>query len=565
MSFKKLPYGKSNFADLIESGFAYVDKTRFIELLENENNSYQFFIRPRRFGKSLFLSALEHYYDINTKDNFETLFGNLYIGKNKTPEQGMYAVMNFDFSGLDTSNLENFKKTFLGKIQNSLIDFFRRYKNLFPNAEEDIKHIKEKDLSVNALTIAYTAANDVGVPIFAVIDEYDHFANNLIAMGDTYKNEVGKTGIVRSFYEALKEGTKSVVRRIFITGISPMMVNDLTSGFNMATDYSLFPKYNEMLGFTKKEVEWLIQETGVDKTKIKVNMETYYNGYMFNDEAENRVYNSQMVLFLFNQIQMLGKQPKDIVDTNLQTDYSRLRSLAENENNREKLLQIMKDDGIFGEVIQKFSLEKLNCDEYFVSLLFYLGMLTNGGNIKGRNWLKIPNYSIRTLYWEYAVSFVQDIEKKQISKLDLSEVMSKMAYDGDFKAYLDFFTETYLKRLSNRDLINFDEKYIKLMLLSTLFTSGFYLPISENENINGYADIYLQKSLSTQDMKFEYVFELKYLKTDAKTSEKETKLAEALEQLEKYKKDPRFANRNDIKFVAIVFEGKSDYVARELV
>jgi hypothetical protein len=143
--------------------------------------------------------------------------------------------------------------------------------------------------------------------------------------------------------------------------------------------------------------------------------------------------------------------------------------------------------------------------------------------------------------------------------------MSKMAYDGDFKSYLDFFTENYLKRISNRDLINFDEKFIKLMLLSTLFTSGFYLPVSESENINGYTDIYLQKSISAQDMKFEYIFELKYLKTGAKTSEKEAKLAEASAQLEKYKKDARFAKRNDIKFIAIIFEGKSDYTARELI
>jgi len=561
MTFKKLPYGNSNFADLIESGYAYVDKTRFIEYLENENNRFQFFIRPRRFGKSLFLSALEHYYDINTKDKFETLFGNLYIGKNKTPEQGSYLILNFDFSGLDTSNLENFKKTFLGKIQNSIINFFRRYKNLFPNAEEDIKHIKEKDLSVNALATAYTAASDVGVSIFVIIDEYDHFANNLIAMGDTYKKEVGKTGIVRSFYEALKDGTKSVVRRIFITGISPIMLNDLTSGFNMADNLSLDVIYNEMLGFTKEEVEWLMQEAGVDKTKIKVDMETYYNGYLFNQDAENRVYNSQMVLYLFNQILRLGKQPKDVVDKNLQTDYERLRRLAENENNRERLLQIIKDDGIFGEVVEKFSLEKLNSEEYFVSLMFYLGMLTNGGTVQGRTWLKIPNYSIKTLYWDYVVSYAQD--KERISTLDLTEVISKMAYRGDFKAYFDFFVENFLKRLSNRDLISFDEKYIKIMLLSSLFTSRFYLPVSEAENVNGYTDIYLQKNPFVQDLKFEYVFELKYLKSKTTAKEKKSKLAEALKQLEKYKKDTRFANRNNIKFVAIVFEGKDNYEAEE--
>ena len=560
MSLKKLPYGKSNFADLIESGYAYVDKTRFIEFLENENNGYQFFIRPRRFGKSLFLSTLENYYDLNGKEKFQKIFGNLYIGKNPTKERNSYAIIKFNFSGLDTSGHEEFIKSFLNRIEQCVNMFFNNYRNIFADAENLSKIILEQKPGIGALDFAYNSARSAKIPIFAIVDEYDHFANDLIAMGEKYSGNVKRGGIVRTFYEQLKAGTDSVVRRIFITGISPMMLNDLTSGFNMSTDYSLFPKYNEMLGFTKEEVEQLMQETGVDKNLIKVDMETYYNGYMFNEEAENKVYNPQMVLFLFNQILQLGKQPKDIVDTNLQTDYARLRRLAENENNRELLLQIIKDGGIFGEVIQKFSLEKLNSDEYFISLMFYLGMLTNGGSIKGRNWLKIPNYSIKTLYWEYAVSYAQGFEKKQVSVLDLSEVMSKMAYDGDFKSYLDFFTENFLKRLSNRDLMNFDEKYIKVMLLSSLFASRFYLPISESENINGYTDIYLQKSFFALDMKFEYVFEIKYLKSGATASEKEAKLAEALAQLEKYKKDVRFANRNDIKFIAIVFEGKGDYI-----
>jgi hypothetical protein len=350
---------------------------------------------------------------------------------------------------------------------------------------------------------------------------------------------------------------------MFITGISPMMVNDLARGCNMSTDYSLDVLYNEMLGFTKEEVALLMQETGIDKNLITVDMEAYYNGYLFNKNAENKVYNSQMVLFLCNQIQRLGRQPEEIIDKNLQTDYSRLRTLAESGNNRERLLQILKDGGIFGEVIKTFSMERLNSEEYFISLLFYLGMLTNCGQIEGENWLKIPNYSIRTLYWEYAVSYAQDFEKKQIITMDLSRVISKMAFHGDYKSYLDFFTEHFLKRLSNRDLMHFDEKYIKVMLLASLFTSHFYLPVSESETINGYTDMYLQKSLSVPDLKFEYVFEIKYVKSGSSAKEKEAKLIEALEQLEKYKKDPRFANKKELRFIAIVFAGKGDYTAQE--
>jgi len=555
---KKLPYGQSNFADLIARNYAYVDKTRYVELLENENNTFQFFIRPRRFGKSLFLSVLENYYDLSRKDKFKDLFKELYIGKNPTPEQGKYAVIQFDFSGLNTESHEEFKKSFSMRVQNVVIAFFNRYRAYFPNAEATVQNLNETGLA--AIDVAYNSATAANIPIFVIIDEYDHFANNLIAMGKTYKDEVKAGGIVRTFYESLKAGTKSVVQRIFITGISPMMLNDLTSGFNMATDCSLFPKYNEMFGFTKEEVEWLMKETGVDKNLIKVDMEAYYNGYMFNNNGKNKVYNSQMILYLFNQILQLGEQPSQIIDTNLQTDYERLRRLAENENNREKLLQITRDGGIFGNIIEKFSLDKLNSDEYFVSLLFYLGMLTNGGVVEGQTYLKIPNYSIKTLYWEYAVSYVQGMEKTQISVLDLSKVLREMAFRGNIKPYLDFFADNFLKRLSNRDLMNFDEKYIKVMLLSTLFISKLYLPVSEDENINGYTDIYLQKHPAIPDIKFEYVFEVKYAKTDATEADIKAKFAEAEEQIEKYKKDPRFAGREDLKFVALVFKGKGELI-----
>jgi hypothetical protein len=530
---KKIPYGQSNFADLIERNYAYVDKTRFIEMLENENNTYQFFIRPRRFGKSLFLSILENYYGLGKSD---TLFKDLYIGKNPTPEKNKYAILKFNFSGLDTDNHDDFRKSFSKRVQESVRLFLEKYKSIFSNSENLLNSLDKNPPGVGALDLAYAAVSNVNVPIFAIIDEYDHFANNLIAMGKTYKDEVKAGGIVRTFYELLKAGTDSVVKRIFITGINPMMINDLTSGFNMATDYSLFPKYNEMFGFTSEEVGWLMQETGVDKTLIKFDMEAYYNGYMFSENGKHKVYNSQMILYLFNQVLLLGEQPAQIIDTNLQTDYERLRRLAENENNREILLQIIQDGGIYGNIIEKFSLDKLESEEYFISLLFYLGMLTNGGMKRGRTWLKIPNYSIRTLYWEYAVSYVQHLEKTQTSTMQLSETIENMAYDGNIKPYLDFFTENFLKRLSNRDLQNFDEKYIKVMLLATLFISRLYLPISEDENINGYTDIYLQKHPAIKDIKYEYVFEIKYAKTDATDAEISAKIIEAEMQIENIKK-----------------------------
>jgi hypothetical protein len=555
----------SNFADLITSGYAYVDKTRYVELLENENNRFQFFIRPRRFGKSLFLSVLENYYDLNRKDRFDSLFNNLYIGKHPTPEQGTYAVIQFDFSGLNTDSHEEFKRSFLDRVQENVNMFFDRYQNIFANAAEQSQTIRERNPGIGALDFVYRAAASADIPIFVIIDEYDHFANNLIAMGETYIKEVKAGGIVRAFYESLKTGTKSVVKRIFITGITPMMINDLTSGFNMSTDYSLYPKYNEMFGFTREEVEWLMQETGVDKNLIKVDMESYYNGYMFDTDGQDKVYNSQMILFLFNQILMTGKQPKEIVDTNLQTDYGRLRRLAENENNREKLLKIAVNGKVAANLVKKFSLEELHNENYFISLLFYMGMLTTGETIEGQTYLKIPNYSIQTLYWTYIVSYTQSLEERHANTSEeFFTLVREMAFRGDIKSYLDYFVENFLKRLSNRDLINFDEKYIKAILLSTLFLSDFYLPVSESEVTEGYTDIYLQKHPALPDIKYEYILEIKYVKTNAAATEKEAKFAEAQAQIEKYKKDARFAGRDNMKFVAIVFEGKGNYEAKEL-
>jgi len=423
---KKLPYGQSDFVKIMGKNYVYVDKTRYIELLENENNTYQFLLRPRRFGKSLFLSVLDHYYNLNAQNKFEALFGGLYIGRNPTAERGMYAVLKFNFSGLDTETPETFRKSFSGAVQERVIGFLEAYKSIFPDTERAMK----QDLGIGALGVAFTAAQNADIPIFVIIDEYDHFANNLIAMGKAYKDEVKAGGLVRSFFESLKIATDSVVKRIFITGVSPMMLNDLTSGFNIATDYTLFPKYNEMFGFTRDDVELIMAEAGINRDLIKVDMEAYYNGYAFSEYAGNKVYNSQMILYLFNMVMQLGEQPKQIVDTNLKTDYGRLRRLADGEGNRQKLLQIILNGKIAVSIKEKFSVDDLQNEDYFVSLLFYLGMLTIEPG-EEQIYLKIPNYSIKTLYWEYMAEYLKSTEEGVIDSGRLEETVRNLACDGD--------------------------------------------------------------------------------------------------------------------------------------
>ena len=556
---KRLPYGNSNFERLILENYAFVDKTKFIEMLENENNSHQFFIRPRKFGKSLFFSMLSHYYDILGNDRFYELFGGLYIGENPTSRKNSYAVMEFDFSGLDTSSPENFKKSFEQNVRQTVCIFLEKYQSIFVRAIELIRHINRNLEGIGSLRTAYGAALAANVKIFVLIDEYDHFANDLIAMGveDVYKKMVQSNGIVRDFYETLKIGTKSVVDRIFITGISPVMIDDLTSGFNIADNLTLEQRYNNMMGFTPQEVEQLMNETGVNRDLINVDMERYYNGYLFHKEGADRVYNPSMILYFFNQIINNQKVPEKIIDDNLKTDYGRLQRLTQNEANREMLLQIVKDGGIVTEVKSKFSIDNLFDDEYFVSLLFYMGLLTIEKPLMGMVRLCIPNYSIKTVYWEYIMKSAQINAGFVINTAELNRAITALALDGQAKPFVEYVTRNIFNKLSNRDLRKFDEKYIKIMLLGCLFQSRVYIPVSEIETNTGYVDIYLIRSPLVPEVKYEWIFELKYLKASEKSLA--THRLDAKKQLLNYGSSTMMKDRKDVKKAVILFIGKNKY------
>jgi hypothetical protein len=352
-----------------------------------------------------------------------------------------------------------------------------------------------------------------------------------------------------------------VVSRIFLTGISPMMMNDLTSGFNIASNFSLDLPYNEMLGFTRDEVDALIDVSGIDRALITVDMEHYYNGYLVNKRATTRVYNPTMALYCLSQIQRTKLPPEEIIDNNLRTDYSRLRRLAENEHNRAILLDIMKNDAVSAEIVTSFSIDEMYREQYFVSLLFYMGLITIDRIDRGMTVLKIPNYSIRTIYWEYIELFTRNLNADiMLNTHEERSAIESLAYNGDPSPYISYMSKNIFQRLSNRDLIGFDEKYIKLMLLSGLFRSRLYVPDSEKEVEHGYIDIYLQRSPLLPEVPYEWVWELKYLKKDEAT---EAKVAATLEaaraQLEKYRASALFAGRDDVKFAALLFIGKEAY------
>jgi len=556
---KKLPCGNSNFESVMLENYAYVDKTKYIELLERENNKNHFFIRPRKFGKSLFFSMLSCYYDMLRAGQFQDLFGKLYIGTHPTPRKNSYAVMRFDFSGIDTMTPENFIKSFGQNVQDTVCYFLEKYQSVFPRAKECLEHINRNSEGIGSLRKAFTAAMVADVKIFVIIDEYDHFANDLIAMGvdEVYKKMVRANGIVRDFYETLKIGSADAVGRIFITGISPVMMDDLTSGFNIAANLTLEERYNNMMGFTIEEVEQLIDETGVNRDFINVDMQRYYNGYLFNEDATDRMYNPSMMLYFFNQIINNRKVPKNIIDDNLKTDYGRLQRLTQNEANREMLLQIVKDEGIVTTIHSTFSIDALYRDKYFVSLLFYMGLLTIDKPTLAGVQLRIPNYSIKTVFWEYIMDMAQENARFAIHIAELERAITALALDGQAKPFIDYIVRNIFNRLSNQDLKNFDEKYIKIMLLNSLFQSNVYVPVSEMETNTGYVDIYLQRSPLLPQVKYEWIFELKYFKAHKKPTDADRN--DAKKQLQNYSSSHIMKDRKDLKKAVILFIGKNKY------
>ena len=557
----KLPYGISDFRALREEGYLYIDKTSYIEKLENLSAKYLFFIRPRRFGKSLFLSTLSHYYDINQTNNFEKLFGDLYIGQNPTKLRNSYLILKLNFSGLNTDNEDRLENSFRLSLIDAIFDCLDRYKKYFDNGLEIKARIKDIEDIGAILSIFITAVKKLEQKVYLIIDEYDHFANDIIAMGESkfYKNIIRATGFVRDFYETVKIGTESVIDRIFITGISPIMLDDLTSGFNIASNLTMNPILNEMLGFTEDEVNRIISEFNMIDDKLSlVELKNNYNGYLFNHRGKKRVYNPDMVLYFFNQWQMTGFYPEDLIDENVKTDYGRLNRLVSNEENRWVLEEIILNEGIVADLVTKFSFDRMYDDEYFVSLLFYMGLLTIDRRERMRLFLKIPNYVVKTIFWEYIEKSLESRFEIRLSTNELRKSIENLAYDGQIKPYIDYISENVLKRLSNRDLQNFDEKYIKVILFSYLVDSKAYKPVSEREVEKGYIDIYLEKDLRMPDVEYEWIIELKYLKKSDRDKLDEVK-AEGLKQLEDYARSKSFEDREKVKKVLLVFVGKEEY------
>jgi Predicted AAA-ATPase len=299
MQATRFPYGIGDYARLTRDNYIFVDKTPFIEKLENQGSAYIFLLRPRRFGKSLFISLLGYYYDINQKDNFEKLFGNRYIGSHKTQGANSYAILNFEFSRIDTKDFQSTYKGFLNNVKAGIEGFMAKYPVFSEKEKENIFSKEEPAVMLFTFFVTYKGKKE-SHKIYLLIDEYDHFANEILAFNThIFSDMMSKNGFVRKFYESIKTAAmEGVVDRMFATGVTPLTLDSMTSGFNISTDLSRHEFFNEAMGFNFEEVQELValacRDQDCNLPRIYKDMKNWYNGYIFHKNGSNRIYNSDV-------------------------------------------------------------------------------------------------------------------------------------------------------------------------------------------------------------------------------------------------------------------------------
>ena len=542
---KRIPYGMMNFVAVREDNCYYVDKTRFIEKVEKANK-YFFFIRPRRFGKSLTISMLHHYYDINAADKFERLYGDTYIGKHPTPNHNKYLIIYLNFAVVN-ADLGNYRSALDEHCNTRFNSFCDTYASLLP---ENIKEeLNKKNGCVAQLDYLYNECDRVGLKIYLFIDEYDHFTNNILsdaARLKEYQSETHGTGYLRTFFDTIKAGTYSSIERVFITGVSPVTLDDLTSGFNIGTNYSLANGFNEMVGFTEKEVREMLtyysQHYEFNHTidELIEIMKPYYDNYCFALKAygETTMYNSNMVLsFLYKYIDEGCELPQQMFEENIRVDYNKLRMLIRKDKefaHDASIIQALVSKGyVVGELKEGFPAEDIANNNNFLSLLYYFGMVTIGGFYRGKPKFVIPNEVVREQVYTYLLDNYHD-NQLYTDMDELSRLEEDMAYDGEFKPFFQFIADSIYTFASQRDRQK-GESFVHGYTLALTSLCCYYRPISELDNQNGYADVFLRPRCEIyKDMEHSYIIELKYLKSQASKAEVEAAIEQAKAQVCRY-------------------------------
>ena len=574
---KRIPYGMMNFAVIRRDDCYYVDKTRFIPMIE-EADKFFFFIRPRRFGKSLTVNMLQHYYDILAKDKFEVLFGDLYIGKHPTRDRNSYLVLYLNFSGI-VGELHNYRKGLDAHCQTMFDYFCDIYADYLPKGIKE--ELDKKEGAVEQFEYLFTECNKTNQRIYLFIDEYDHFTNAILSDIESlhrYTDETHGEGYLRAFFNKIKAGTYSSIERCFITGVSPVTMDDLTSGFNIGTNYSLTPEFNEMIGFTEEEVRQMLTyysttspfNHSVDEL-IEI-MKPWYDNYCFAEECygETTMYNSNMVLYFVKNYIQRGKAPRDMVEDNIRIDYEKLRMLIRKDKefaHDASIIQTLVSEGyVTGELKKGFPAVNITNPDNFVSLLYYFGMLTISGTYEGRTKLTIPNQVVREQIYTYLLSTYNEAELN-FSSYEKNELASALAYRGDWKAYFGYIADCLKRYTSQRDKQK-GEFFVHGFTLAMTAQNRFYRPISEQDTQAGYVDIFLCPLLDIySDMKHSYIVELKYAKYKDPESRVEELRQEAIAQANRYADTDtvkRAVGTTQLHKIVVVYKGMDMPICEEV-
>lgn len=574
---KQVPYGVADFATVIEQNLYYVDKTMFIPELEKQPRNL-FFIRPRRFGKSIFLSMLYSYYDCTQSHKFQSLFGNLWIGQHPTPLQGKYQVLFLDFSQI-TGNIDKLETKFNSYLSINLDAFVRQYSEYYQAEMEEI--LAQEDFE-EKMELIFKAAKAHQYHLYLIIDEYDNFTN--VILNERGENVYHAITHADGFYRDVFKKFKGNFERIFMMGVSPVTLDDVTSGFNIGWNLSIKPEFDEMLGFSTTDVVEMFtyyKEHGSipadsDIDAIVNDMKPWYDNYCFAEEAlkkKTRMFNCDMVLYYLRNYMDNGCSPRQMIDPNTRTDYGKMKKLLQFDKldgERKGIIRkIAEEEQIVTQLYESFSAYQIPKAEIFPSLLFYYGMLTIKGTRGSKLILGIPNNNVRKQYYGYLEEEYQ--AKAYVDVNQLTDYYYDMAYDGKWEEGLRFMADAYAKVSSVRDGIE-AERNLQGFFMAYLNLNDYYITAPELELNHGYCDFFLLPDLTHYASQHSYILELKVLSKkdfsaivegefteDGKPVTKaEKQWREALDQIHRYAEAPRVeALRQGTKLHLIImqFEG----------
>ena len=542
---KQVPYGVSDFVTVRERNLYYVDKTMYLSLLEQQPDNL-FYIRPRRFGKSLFISMLQAYYDKAMTDRFDSLFGGLWVHEHPTSLRGRYQMLYLDFSRVG-GDIEQLSARFNDYCSLMLDDFMHTYRDDYP--EETVKAFFETRQMADKLDLIRNSAVRLRIPLYLIIDEYDNFTN--IVLNEKGEEVYHAITHASGFYRDVFKKFKGMFERIFMTGVSPVTLDDLTSGFNIGWHLSMNPKFDKMLGFSTEDVRAMLlyyKEVGMLPAESYVEamlteMKPWYDNYCFAKEClkqEARVFNCDMVLCYIRQYMDSGHSPERMVDPNTKTDYNKLKKLLQLDrldgDRRGVIRRIVEEGQIITEVEESFPAKDLTNPNIFPSLLFYYGMLTIKGTYGSQLILCIPNNNVRKQYYEYLLEGYNEYSGIRISSL--LTLFTRMSFDGQWREALQYIADAYKNLSSVRDSIE-GERSIQGFFMAYLSLNDYYITAPELELSHGYCDFFLLPNLTHYQSKHSYIVELKYLPKKDFEAKAAEQWQQAVEQIDSYARAPR--------------------------